>query len=158
MSLKITQLSEGEICSFQLSGEVNEDKNLLDSLKTSSTQKLQLHCKGIRRINSVGVKTWIQFFSALRAEKVQLCFLECSPCLIQQANLFPKFLMKEEVKSLYAPFICEGCGKESNHLFQVEEIKRENFGKLLKAACQHCGTQASFDDDPEEYFQFLLEK
>lgn len=158
MSLKITQLSEGEVSSFELSGEVNEDKNLLDALKVPGTLQLHMNCKGIRRINSVGVKTWIQFFSALRTQKVQLCFFECSPCLIQQANLFPKFLMRDEVKSLYAPFICEACGKESNHLFRAEEIKRENFDQILKAPCDHCSSQSTFDDDPEEYFQFLLEE
>lgn len=155
MSLKITRQDESDIPSFSIAGEINEEKNILDPLLVPGMRELRVSCKGVRRINSIGVKSWIQFFTGLRSQGVRLRFTECSSAVIQQANLFPNFLIDGEIESLYAPFLCEDCGKESDLLFTLAELQAKSF-EISEQNCGLCNGKAVFDDMPEDYFHVFM--
>jgi len=154
MALKITQAFDGKVPFFTLVGEINEETNILEPLVVSGVPEIRINCKGVRRINSIGVKTWVQLFSNLRNKGVELKFVECSPALVQQANLFPNFLMGRELVSFYGPFLCSDCDKESEYLFTPSEISLKGY-RVTDQKCAFCGGKAEFDDVPEDYFHFL---
>lgn len=153
--LTITKNSVGpNVLAATLAGDIGPDMNLEGAIGPVTSGELQVSCKGVTRINSVGVKLWIQYFSALRKAKVSLRFTECPPILVQQMNMISNFALAAEVSSLYVPFSCEKCGTELVGLFNTPDIQKLNF-EIPALKCTKCGGSAEFDDVPAEYFAFL---
>jgi len=137
-------------------GDIGPDANFQVALG-NPTGELQIHCKGVTRINSVGVKAWIQYFSGLRQKGVKLKFMEVNSCLVEQVNMISNFIPTAEIASFYAPYICGKCNKELAALLTPESVKKANMQapkiKCAQPPADGCG--AEFDDMPEEYFAFL---
>ncbi|MFZ9595852.1 MAG: hypothetical protein ACO3A2_07210 [Bdellovibrionia bacterium] len=117
-------------------------------------QNMDLYCKEISRINSVGVKSWIKYFQSCQSKGTKLRFFECSPPIVEQLNLISNFSGNGLVESIFVPFNCRNCQAELLGLFRCEDIKKMKF-KIPLLKCNKCGGDAEFDDIPEEYFEFL---
>jgi hypothetical protein len=135
---------------FRLSGVIDENANLAFLARLGG--HVRLHVKGVRRINSYGVRTWIE---ALRTvpESATYEFVECSPPLLDQLITVAGFQGRGRVTSFYVPLVC-ACGAEKEHLFLT--IDYEAGGRRLpKVACQACGKPMEVDD-LEERFEVLV--
>ena len=138
---------------IRLSGSVDESTNF-DSLVGPVPAELIVNCKEINRINSVGVKAWIKFFSNCSSRGVKIKFLECSTSIVEQLNMISNFNCLGVVESIYVPYACSTCKKELLGLYKTEDIKKNN----SQAPSMDCGQpqcKAEFDDIEEEYFSFL---
>lgn len=152
--VNVSKEQQGEVLVVKLVGSIEESVDF-EQLIGPVSKEIQVNCKGVTRINSVGVKAWIKYFQALKARGVNVRFAECSMAIIEQINLISNFLSGGEVLSLYVPFLCENCKAEFVALFTVEMVKKLNF-KMPFAKCPKCGGKAVFDDIPDEYFYFLM--
>jgi DNA-directed RNA polymerase subunit RPC12/RpoP/anti-anti-sigma regulatory factor len=137
----------------RLAGSIEESVNF-ESMIGMPTGKVQVNTKEVPRINSVGVKGWIKYFSSLQQKGAQLNFVECSTAIVEQINLISNFTCGGTVESVYVPFSCGQCRAEFIALFKTEDLKRIAMD-LPQLDCPKCGGKASFDDIPEEYFAFL---
>jgi hypothetical protein len=135
-----------------LSGIIDENADL--SFFAALSGPTRLHLRAVRRINSFGVRSWID---AVRRVPPDVAFelVECSPAVIDQTNMVAGFLGHGHVKSFYAPMLCPTCGFEKDELFETETYRRT--GRLREVLCPECGSVMQVDDLEEHYLLFARE-
>ena len=139
----------------ELSGTIEENVNF-DQLIGQFTGELIVKCRGITRINSVGVKTWMRYFQTIKAQGFLFKFIDCSNPIIEQLNMISNFACGGEVVSILLPFSCLRCQSEFVASCKTSELKANNL-KIPAVKCEKPECAAQFDDDPEEYLYFLEE-
>jgi hypothetical protein len=151
--VNIIKEQKGNVISVRMVGSVEESVEF-EQLIGPVTGELHVNCKEIPRINSIGVKAWIKYFSGLSQKGVKLKFTECSTAIVEQINLISNFVSGGAVESIYVPFSCTACKGEFIGLFKTEDLKALKL-QVPDLKCSKCGGKAVFDDIPEEYFGFL---
>lgn len=151
--VNIIKEQKGNALVVRISGTIEESVNF-DQLIGPPVPEMHVSCKEITRINSVGVKVWIKYFSSITAKGTKLKLTECSVPIVEQINLISNFTCGGTVESIFVPFSCTSCKTELVGLFRTEDLKKLNF-KLPEVKCSKCGGRAIFDDIPEEYLGFL---
>jgi DNA-directed RNA polymerase subunit RPC12/RpoP len=138
---------------YELAGEIDEHVDFSPLLAKLSGHAV-FDLARVRRINSQGVRAWIDF---LRDVPVRtLVFRRCSPAVITQVNMIANFRGPATIESFLAPYVCDACGEEAEHLIDVAEQRRRG-GAVPAVACPKCGAAMQFDDVPDRYFSFLVE-
>ncbi len=151
--LKVEKKSNGKVISLTLTGVIDERVDfakLLDPVEGT----MRINLRRIERINSVGVKNWVRYFSDLRKSGVELILEDCSPQIVEQINLVSNFSCGAEIASILAPFRCNKCGGEFLATFTLDELKSME-GGFPEPPCPKCQAKTSFDDIEEEYLAFL---
>lgn len=138
---------------LKLSG-VLEESLILDDIFGPPEPEMNVFCKEVLRINSVGVKAWIKYFQKAASLGSKLKFHECSPTIVEQINNISNFTCGGDVVSMCLPFICENCGVEYTISYRTDEVKAANF-EIIAPKCTKCGGNVVFDDIPEEFFSFM---
>jgi hypothetical protein len=109
---------------------------------------------GLRRINSLGVRFWMEFIKAIGSH--QLAYRRCAPAFVEQLNSILNFRGPAKVESILAPYLCESCGSVRYEELVVDrDVSKANMSVLPNRACPQCRTEMVFDDIPERYLQFL---
>lgn len=152
--LNIAKEKAGDAIVIRLTGSIEESVDFAKSVGPIDGSEVHVNVKGVTRINSVGVKAWIQYFQGLSSKGLKLKFVECSTAIVEQINLISNFLSGGEILSIYVPFSCESCKTELVGLFKVDAL-RQIGDNIPNLKCSKCGGSAVFDDIPEEYFGFL---
>ena len=127
-----------------------------------------LHLAEVRRINSVGVREWVNFVRELlaapgggRAAISDLTFSHCSPAIVTQLNMIYNFRGQARVRSFLAPYVCAGCEHEEEKLLDVAvHFSGSGAQRLRQAptfACERCPGTMELDDLPERYLSFLAD-
>jgi anti-anti-sigma regulatory factor len=150
----VEKKQKGNVLSIHLSGSIDETVDFA-SLLGSPQPEMEINCKAIPRINSIGVKAWIRYFQGCLTAGTKLTFVECSTAIVEQINLILNFTCGGKVESIFVPFSCPFCKSELTGLFKTDELKKLQY-KLPEYKCTLCGKGAIFDDIPEEYFSFLM--
>lgn len=150
--LDIQKEQKGSVLVVRLSGSVEEGAGFERIGATGG--EIHVYCKGISRINSIGIKAWIKYFDGLRAAGANLKFFECSPAIVDQVNMLSNFVPKGSVESVAVPYACGGCRTELLGVIPTAQVQKLNFN-LPPAKCPKCGGAATFDDLADEYFAFL---
>jgi hypothetical protein len=134
-----------------LSGELTENSNLA-ALLEKCPAKVVFDLAGIQRINSPGVREWINFVNALDKRAATYSHERCSVPFVNQLNMISNFRGKGDVKSIFAPYFCTDCSREEARLIEAGP----NAGEQLRATltCPHCGGSMEFDDLPDAYLAF----
>jgi anti-anti-sigma regulatory factor len=146
-----TQTEAGLV--VELEGAIEENvylEQMIGPVKGS----LSVNCKGVTRINSVGVKTWMKYFQALKTQGIPFKFLECSYPIIEQLNMISNFSCGGTVESILLPYSCMKCQSEFVAVCATEQLRAGGL-QPPAARCEKPDCGAQFDDDPEEYFYFL---
>ncbi|MBN21870.1 MAG: hypothetical protein CL678_11370 [Bdellovibrionaceae bacterium] len=154
--LNVVKEKKGDTLTVILTGAIEETVDFNEMIGDPGPS-LWVNVKGISRINSVGVKAWIQYFQKLKESGVEVRIQECSTAMVEQMNLIKNFMAGAEVESIYVPFGCTQCGAELVGNFTLKKIKELEF-EIPDLKCTKCGGSAEFDDVPEEYFSFLMEQ
>lgn len=151
--LNVTKESKGGVLVVRLAGSIEES---VDFEKLLGDPQLEMHvyCREVKRINSIGVKAWIRYFSGAQKRGAKLKFFECSTAIVEQVNLISNFVCGGTVESVFIPFCCNQCKSELVGLFKSEDLKKIQL-KVPDLKCSKCGGKAVFDDIPEEYLGFL---
>jgi anti-anti-sigma regulatory factor len=145
---------ENNVTVVVLSGELI-DAQCLPKAVGAPAPAMRFVCSQLSRINSVGVKSWVESFAALAEKGIKLCFAELSPGLVEQLNLIRNFIPKgAAIESICVPMMCSKCSAESIYLVKSEAIPKIDF-TTHSEKCKKCGSPAVFDDLPEVYFGFI---
>lgn len=151
--VNVVKEKKGNVLCIRLIGSIEETVNFDDLLGPPSPE-MEVNCKEIPRINSVGVKAWIKYFQACVSSGTKLKLVECSTAIVEQINLISNFSCGSVIESIFVPFSCSSCRSELVGLFKTEDLKKIHL-QLPDLKCTKCGKNAVFDDIPEEYFGFL---
>ncbi len=109
---------------------------------------------GVKRINSLGVRAWVEFMKKLAGKQVG--FRRCSPAFVDQLNSISEFRGGAKIESFLAPYVCESSGAVFYEELTVgKDIKKGDFAALNGRPCKVCPKPLVFDDLPERYLLFL---
>ncbi|MFN3202030.1 MAG: hypothetical protein ACE366_26730 [Bradymonadia bacterium] len=146
---------------LKLSGVIDEDNTLAGSLKKITGRTVILDLAKVVRINSCGVRDWVNWLNDLESRGKQVVLVRCSPCIVNQINMVHNFTGGGMVKSFFAPYYCPKCDREDQRLLRIEEFAGQATPKAPAHRGAHCegvqnGTCAmEFDDIEASYFAFL---
>jgi hypothetical protein len=149
--IKVTREQKGDQVSAWIEGIISEQANLPQALG-QLPRELHLYCGGIPRITSFGVKQWIEFFTKATKLGTRVTFHECSPAVINQANMITNFLCGGRVQSLFLPFACLKCKREMIELFELKDLLVPGYTPN-PISCS-CGGKAVLDVTLGSYLKF----
>ena len=152
-ALKATKEQVGTTILITLAGPIDENANL-NTLIGDVSGELVINGKDVSRVNSVGIKSWIKFFTPLTTKGITLRFIECSTAMVEQFSLISRFASGGTVESIYVPFMCGSCKTEMATLYKTEDLKALGL-QVPDAVCTACGKPAQFDDVSGDYLHFL---
>lgn len=135
-----------------LSGMIDEDTTFEEILKLGSP--LVFNFKGVTAINSCGVRNWVNFLKAFGDNNA--AFEECPPTVVKQMNMIPSFTAGAKIKSVYVPYTCENCEKESMLLIDTSQFKKGSTQITESMPCPACKEgELELDGHPAQYFSFI---
>ncbi len=142
----------------QLKGEINENADFSE-LRKLMQGDVDLELEGVTRINSCGVREWVNFVRTLDTVK-SLRFSRCSPTVVLQLNTIYNFRGRAKVASFLAPYVCEVCHVDEYKLLDVLDhfAERGPRAAVPSFRCPRCGGVMMFDELPERYLSFLAEE
>jgi anti-anti-sigma regulatory factor len=150
---RLTVTVDGELVS--LAGEVDDQATLSD-LAGQLGARVIVDLKGIRFINSVGVREWIVFLGALAQRGASVVLRNCSEPMVHQMSMVVEARGSAEVESFCAPFLCDDCASERSLVLDVAANLTELKARRVPAQkCPDCGGTMRFDDFPNRYLLFL---
>ena len=141
------------ILKVSLSGVIDEKSNFATTIGPIH-HSLIVDCKNVLRINSMGVKSWITYFSQLTAKGNRVALSNCPPCLVDQLSLIENFHSNCEIYSVMVPYECSGCNSEFLAPYPTKDLKANGM-TVPELKCAKCNAKASFSDIEEEYFAFM---
>lgn len=136
---------------LRVSGVIDEHADL-SSIASIDTDVV-INLKDVRRINSFGVRSWMDAVRKIPS-KVDLVFVEAPPPVVDQCNMVRGFLGHGKLRSFYAPMVCEECDEQANQLFETQKC-RDLGGNLPPTPCKSCGRNMEVDDLEEQYLLFV---
>jgi ABC-type transporter Mla MlaB component len=142
--------ADGEATRLRMRGEITEGADLPRSHRSNASIVI-LDLEGIQRINSSGVREWIDFVAGLAKQGREIVLDRCSVAIVHQLNMVSNFTAGAKVRSVFAPYVCDECNSEEAHLMVLE-----GRGSLSAKPvdCRTCGNPMEFDDLPDAYFAF----
>ena len=137
-------------------GEIDENADFVD-LRRRLRGPVAFQLGEVRRINSCGVREWVNFVRDL-PNVTELSFSHCSPAIVTQLNMIYNFRGRAKIRSFYAPYVCDRCGREDEQLIDVpSQASGGGRPTLPTFSCPECQAPMEFDDLPERYLSFLAE-
>ena len=134
------------------SGVIDETSEFQSLNALGST--LQIQCREVIRINSIGIKLWRDFFREFRSRGGKVQFLELPPPLVMTVNYISDFIEPGEILSVCLPYHCARCNALTLEAVTLAEAK-DVVGTRSKVQCSKCGSDAAIDEQPDEYLAFL---
>ncbi|MBI5509301.1 MAG: hypothetical protein HY903_11165 [Deltaproteobacteria bacterium] len=144
--------AKGAEAGVKLSGPVNEDADFAPLVTAlAGKNQVSMDLGGINRVNSCGVREWVNFMRKL-PNNLKVKLEQCSPPMVNQINTISNFVGLARVVSVQAPFMCDKCGRSERVVVSVESGRVPD---LANRACPHCAGKMEFDDLEDSYFAFL---
>ncbi|MFT7621404.1 MAG: anti-anti-sigma regulatory factor [Myxococcota bacterium] len=142
---------------LRLSGVIDEDNELLGLLDRITGSRLFVDLIDVERINSCGVRDWVNWLDAVTHDRKDTVLLDCSPAIVAQLNLVENFAARAAVLSVTAPWYCETCDLERTSVLRVAELQASAHPRPDALRCEACAGAMAFDDIEDSYFAFLRE-
>lgn len=148
--------SRDGVSTLKLVGVVDEDNELVSLETKLSSGPLVLDLSEIDRINSCGVRDWVNWLGRIEKNGARPVFISCSPAIVAQINLVHNFTAGGIVKSFYAPYYCPRCEKEKLLRLETRDLlSQAPITTAPTCRCDECDGPMEFDDMEESYFAFL---
>jgi anti-anti-sigma regulatory factor len=144
----------GDVSFVKLAGVIDEDNELADLVDKIPTGTAVIDLGEIERINSCGVRDWVNWLSKLETNGTRSVLVECSPAIVAQINLVNNFTGNGVVKSFYVPYFCPECDEEKVLLVEASDMGPPPH-EPPTCRCDECDLVMDFDDMPDSYFAFL---
>ena len=144
----------GGVDRVTIAGIIDENADLAP-LVALGAHPIEVSMRGVRRINSFGVRAWIDAVRKIPSA-VALTFVQCPPPVVDQCNMVAGFLGHGVLASFFAPMVCAECDEQLDQLFHTDAC-RANGGKLPPTPCPRCGRPMEVDDLEEQYLLFVRE-
>src|SRR5947208_4258201 len=144
----------GDVSYVKLGGVIDEDNELSELIDKIPSGTAVIDLGEIERINSCGVRDWVNWLSKLESNGTRSVLVECSPAIVAQINLVNNFTGNGVVKSFYVPYFCPECDEEKVLLVEATDMGPPPH-EPPTCRCDECDLVMDFDDMPDSYFAFL---
>jgi ABC-type transporter Mla MlaB component len=158
--LKIEPSQTSGVYSLILEGTITEDAELKGDVPAGA-QRLDVFCKGITRVNSMGITKWILFFREIRKKGIAVRYFEMPVAVVNLCNFVSGMVEPGEIQSFYLPYFCDSCNHEMSILRTSESFRElrslppAKSVELPALPCAACQKPAQFDGVPANYLEFL---
>lgn len=139
---------------IKLSGVIDEDNELAELTDKIHGSTVVIDLGEVERINSCGVRDWVNWLGRVEAKNAEIVLVECSPAIVAQINLVNNFTGRGVVKSFYVPYFCPECDEEKVLLCETADMGPPPHEPPI-CRCDECDLVMDFDDMPDSYFAFL---
>jgi anti-anti-sigma regulatory factor len=143
-----------DVSYVKLAGVIDEDNELANIVERIPRGTAVIDLGEIERINSCGVRDWVNWLSRLEAQGTRAILVECSPAIVAQINLVNNFTGTGVVKSFFVPYFCPECDEEKVLLVETSDMGPPPHEPPM-CRCDECDLVMDFDDMPDSYFAFL---
>ena len=113
-----------DVTYVKLSGVIDEDNELASLSDKIGSGTAVIDVSEIERINSCGVRDWVNWLGKVEKNGAKVVLVECSPAIVAQINLVNNFTGQGVVKSFYAPYFCPNCDLEKVLLVETRDVAR----------------------------------
>src|SRR6266571_3360514 len=134
-------------------GEIDENADFAE-LRRRLKGAVLFHLAEVRRINSCGVREWVNFVRDLAGVGGELSFVACSPAIVTQLNMIYNFRGPAKIVSFLAPYVCAACDSEEEKLLDVKAHFPGRSREPPDFTCPRCSGTMELDDLPERYLAF----
>jgi anti-anti-sigma regulatory factor len=152
--LRATVEHEGETSLVKLAGYLDEDNDLKGLVAMIPAGTAMIDLAEVERINSCGIRDWVNWLSALESNGIRPVLVGCSPAIVAQINLVKNFTGGGAVKSFQIPYYCSECDEEKVMLVETSEMGSADTPPPA-CLCETCGHAMEIDEMPQSYFAFL---
>lgn len=139
---------------LKLRGVLDEDNLLANLISQIQGRLLLIDMAEMERINSCGVRDWVNWLNQIQALGLQVILLRCSPAVVAQANMVTNFSADAFIHSFYAPYVHPDTGEEQSVLLFTEDLRQVRPIKAPKIYSDS-GEELEFDEFEESYFAFV---
>ncbi len=140
---------------LRLSGVIDEDNELGTLSEKIGNGTVVINASEVERINSCGVRDWVNWLGRAEKSGARVVLTECSPPIVAQINLVNNFTGQGVVKSFYAPYFCPKCEIEKAFLIETRDMPMAPPFRAPSCRCDECDGPMDFDDMEASYFAFL---
>lgn len=148
----IAIVAGADVDQVTLAGVIDEAADLRP-LAALGGRPIEIDLRGVQRINSSGVRTWIDVIRGLPAA-VPLRFVRCPPPIVDQCNMVVGFLGHGRLESFYAPLTCRECDEQVEQLVATAAV-RAGHGRLPPTPCPRCQRPMVIDDLEDQYLLYV---
>lgn len=152
--LKVFVTTKGSLDYVRLAGVIDEDNNLMSVLPRLTREVVVVGLREVSRINSLGVRDWVNWMNALDAAGKRVVMHECSTAVVSQINLVANFAGKSHIESFLAPYFCSTCDADRLRLIQTRRLSGDP-PRAPRALCDQCDSLMALDEVEESYFSFI---
>jgi CheY-like chemotaxis protein len=150
-------VDKGAVLQVILRGDITE-KTDFDTLRAQlGARHLVFDTSGVRYMNSTGIRKWVEFLEQLD-EASSYSFVRCSSGFVMQLSVVARAAGRGKVVSFMAPYRCESCDRESEHLIKTAELRCVAGTTVPEPPafdCAVCGEPLELDEMPERFFAFM---
>ncbi|ACY17927.1 STAS domain-containing protein [Haliangium ochraceum] len=143
-----------DVTFVKLAGVIDEDNELTDLADKIPPGTAVIDLGEVERINSCGVRDWVNWLNHVEGNQTKVVLVECSPAIVAQINLVNNFTGSGLVKSFYVPYFCPECDEEKVLLIESADMGPPPHEPPV-CRCDECDLVMDFDDMPDSYFAFL---
>jgi anti-anti-sigma regulatory factor len=143
-----------DVSYVKLAGVIDEDNELANIVERIPRGTAVIDLGEIERINSCGVRDWVNWLTRLEGQGTRIILVECSPAIVAQINLVNNFTGNGVVKSFFVPYFCPECDEEKVLLVETVDMGAPPHEPPM-CRCDECDLVMDFDDMPDSYFAFL---
>jgi anti-anti-sigma regulatory factor len=111
-------------------------------------RRVIIDARGVERLNSMGVRNWIDFMDELQARSADIVIRQMPPAMVSQASMITNFIGRCRVESFLSPWYCPNC---ENTLEQLHGF-RDDLPASIQ--CPRCRAPMELDWDREAYLAF----
>src|ERR1700760_3972057 len=127
-----------DVTYVKMGGVIDEDNEL-----TALTERIQpgtvvIDLGEIERINSCGVRDWVNWLTRVEKGGGRVVLVECSPAIVSQINLVNNFTGQGVVKNFFAPYFCPNCDLEKVLLVETRDVAGTTPFKAPSCRCDEC--------------------
>ncbi len=136
---------------LHLAGRIDENADLAALVSQIPADGVHIDLSELTRINSIGVREWMDFLAALGERPVVL--ERCAPVFVDQMNAIANFAGSTQVESVMAAFECENDGNVRLVEARIVDLRA---GTLPPAPrCERCQAETVPTQENELYYRFL---
>ena len=153
--MKFSLTRVGEVLQIGVRGDINEaaEAELSELSEKIEVGRVTFETSRVDLINSLGIRSWIQFVQGLRRKGVTIEYQKCSSSVVDCCNMHKSFALPGEVASLFVPMFCKKCEVEESQLFLAKDLKAGEAQSTIM--CPKCSKELLPAVDLETYVAFL---
>jgi anti-anti-sigma regulatory factor len=140
---------------LRLRGVIDEDNHLMSLVPKLTGDVLIIDLAEVDRINSCGVRDWVNWLQAIEERGMKGVLIRCSTAIVAQINMVTNFAGNAIVFSFFAPYYSPSIDREYQKLIECETLLGQRPVRAPAFRCSETGEPLEFDDIEESYFAFV---